>query len=71
MKTPAELKLRDTFRKMDANKSQAIREAYYKYVEGLSALEELLEGECELAEEHAITCDAIDIVKASMLGTVL
>lgn len=65
---------------MDAHRAQAIREAYYKAVEGLSTLAESLEiADAEmgsphdhaLTEEHLIACQAIDAMKASLLGRVL
>ena len=55
--------LRGIFRTMDAHRAQEIREAYYKAVEGLSALAESLEiadaemgspNDHALIEEHLI-----------------
>ena len=72
--------LRDIFRTMDAHRAQAIREAYYKAVDGLSSLAESLElADAEmgsphdhaLIEEHLIACQAIDAMKASLLGHIL
>ena len=79
-KTERERNLRDIFRTMDAHRAQEIREAYYKAVEGLSALAESLEiADAEmgsphdhaLIEEHLIACQAIDAMKASLLGRIL
>lgn len=79
--TPAaERPLREIFRTMDAHRAQAIREAYYKAVEGLSTLAESLElADLELSgphnhaliHEHLIACQAIDAMKASLLGRIL
>lgn len=79
-KTEAERNLRDIFRAMDPHQAQTIREAYYKAVEGLSALAETLEiadadmgspHDHALIEEHLIACQAIDAMKASLLGRIL
>ena len=79
-KTERERNLRDIFRTMDAHRAQEIREAYYKAVEGLSTLATTLEMadldmgspyECALIEEHLIACQAIDAMKASLLGRIL
>lgn len=79
-KTERERNLRDIFCTMDAHRAQAIREAYYKAVEGLSTLAETLEiADVEvggvydhaLIEEHLIACHAIDAMKASLLGRIL
>ena len=65
---------------MDADRAQEIREAYYKAVEGLSTLAESLEitdaemgspRDHALIEEHLIACQAIDAMKASLLGRIL
>jgi hypothetical protein len=79
-KSTRERILRDIFRTMDADQAQIIREAYYKAVEGLSLLAETLEiadlklggpHAHALIEEHLIACQAIDAMKASLLGRVL
>ncbi len=79
-KTETERNLRDIFRTMDAHRAQEIREAYYKAVEGLSALAESLEitdadmgspHDHALIHEHLIACQAIDAMKASLLGRIL
>ena len=79
-KKERERKLRDIFRTMDAHQAQEIREAYYKAIEGLSALAESLEiADAEmgsphdhtLIEEHLIACQAVDAMKASLLGRIL
>ena len=72
--------LRDTFRSMDGNVAQEIREAYYKAVEGLRSLADALEVEdaknpgpasALMIEEHLIACEAIDAMKRSLLGRLL
>lgn len=79
-KTTRDQNLRDIFRKMDTHRAQEIREAYYKAVEGLSSLAESLEiGDAEmgsphdhaLIEEHLIACQAVEAMKASLLGRIL
>ena len=79
-KKARERNLREIFRTMDAHRAQEIREAYYKAVEGLSALAESLEiADAEmgsphdhtLIEEHLIACQAVDAMKASLLGRIL
>ena len=71
--------LRDAFRTMDPHQAQEIREAYYKVVEGISALAELLEiADAQqpqtagpLLTEHLLACEAIDAMKKSQLGKIL
>ena len=72
--------LRTAFRTMNADQAQAIREAYYKAVEGLHTLAEILEiadlevGETNdhaLIEEHLIACAAVETMKKSLLGSIL
>ena len=79
-KTEREHDLRNIFRMMDAGQAQTIREAYYKAVEGLSTLAETLEitdlemgspHDHALIEEHLIACQAMDAMKASLLGRIL
>lgn len=79
-KTETERNLRDIFRAMDPHQAQTIRDAYYKAVEGLSALAESLEiadadmgspHDHVLIHEHLIACQAIDAMKASLLGRIL
>ena len=79
-KPAAERTLCEIFRTMDAHRAQAIREAYYKAVEGLSTLAESLEiADAEmgsphdhaLIHEHLIACQAMDAMKASLLGRIL
>lgn len=79
-KTERERNFRDIFRTMDAHRAQVIREAYYKAVEGLSALAESLEiadtemgspHDHALIEEHLIACQAIEAMKTSLLGHIL
>jgi len=71
--------LREIFRKMDGNRAQVIREAYYKAVEGLRTLADELEiadAEQEesagpLIDEHLFACEAIDAMNKSVLGRIL
>ena len=79
-KKAQERNLRKIFRTMEAHRAQEIREAYYKAIEGLSALAETLEiADAEmgsphdhaLIEEHLIACQAIDAMKASLLGRIV
>lgn len=76
----AERTLREVFRTMDGDRAQAIRTAYYKTFDGLYALAETLElADLELGSphdhalihEHLIACQAIDAMKASLLGRIL
>ena len=78
--TETEGNLRDILRAMDSHQAQTIREAYYKAVEGLSTLAETLEiadadmgspHDHALIHEHLIACQAIDAMKASLLGRIL
>ena len=72
--------LRDAFRTMNADQAQAIREAYYKAVEGLHTLAETLEisdlevgdqNDHALIEEHLIACQAMQTMGQSLLGRIL
>ena len=74
-----ETTLRQIFRTMDGNAAQEIREAYYKAVEGLRTLADALEladaNQPEpagpLIDEHLIACEALDVMKKSLLGRIL
>ena len=71
--------LRDTFRRMDGDRYQQIREAYYKAVEGLQTLADALENAAEPAgessesmiAEHLMACMAIEAMNKSVLGRIL
>ncbi len=72
--------LRETFRKMDAHQAQAIREAYYKAVEGLRSLADALEiadarnpGPASdlMIGEHLLAREAIDTMNKGLLGRIL
>ncbi|MBU6240083.1 MAG: hypothetical protein KGQ51_19890 [Planctomycetes bacterium] len=71
--------LREAFRTMDPHQAQEIREAYYKAVEGIHALAELLEiADAQqpqtagpLITEHLLACEAIDAMRKSLLGKIL
>lgn len=77
--TPQETILRDTFRRMDGDQYQAIREAYYKAVEGLRTLADALENAAEpsgepcdsMIAEHLVACMAIEAMNKSVLGRIL
>jgi hypothetical protein len=71
--------LRDAFRTMDPHQAQEIREAYYKAVEGIHALAELLEiADAQqpqtagpLLNEHFYAIEAMEAMKKSLLGRIL
>ena len=64
--------LRDIFRSMDPYRAQEIREAYYKAIEGLGTLAEILADDSPiLAREHALAREALDLMRQSHLGRVL
>ena len=71
--------LRDAFRTMDPHQAQEIREAYYKAVEGLRTLADMLEiADAQqpqtagpLLTEHLFACEALDAMKNSLLGKIL
>jgi hypothetical protein len=75
--TPHEKILRDTFRRMDGDQYQQIREAYYKAVEGLQSLADEAAAEpsgesCDsLIAEHLNACMAIETMNKSVLGRIL
>lgn len=64
--------LREAFGPMDPYRAQEIREAYYKAIEGLSTLAEMLDAEnAVLAREKALAREALDLMRQSHLGRVL
>ena len=71
--------LRDAFRKMDPHQAQEIREAFYKAIEGLHTLAEMLEiadakqetTAGPLLTEHFLAVEAIEAMKRSRLGAIL
>ena len=71
--------LREAFRTMDPHQAQEIREAYYKAVEGLRTLAEMLEiadanqpqTAGPLLNEHFYAIGAIEAMKDSLLGKIL
>lgn len=77
--TPHETILRDSFRRMDGDRYQEIRQAYYKAVEGLRTLADALEVAAEpsgescdaMIAEHLNACLAIDAMDKSVLGRIL
>ena len=75
--TDNEKALRETFRTMNADHAQQIRDAYYKAMEGLQALADTLEmadarmpGPTNelLIGEHLLTCEALTTMQKSELG---
>lgn len=78
--TDTEKTLRESFRAMNADQAQKIREAYYKTVEGLRTLADTLEiadaempgsPNDQLMAEHFLACDALTTMRKSELGRVL
>ena len=77
--TDHETRLRAALKSMSSKDYQAIRDAYYKAVEGLQALAEILERVSEptdnkvdpLLAEHLIACSAINAMDSSELGRIL
>lgn len=77
--TDTEKTLRDTFRTMNADHVQQIRDAYYKAIEGLQTLAEALEladarqpqAAGPLLDEHFIAIEAINAMQKSELGGIL
>ncbi len=78
--TESEKALREIFRQMNADDAQAIRDAYYKAVEGLRALADAVElADAHLAgptndhlmREHFLACDGLAVMRKSELGRVL
>ncbi len=71
--------LRDAFRTMDPHQAQEIRESYYKAIEGIHALAELLEiADAQQPEtagplltEHLYACEALDAMRNNLLGKIL
>ncbi|XZE36000.1 hypothetical protein SH501x_001550 [Pirellulaceae bacterium SH501] len=71
--------LRDAFRKMDPYQAQEIREAYYKAIEGIHTLAEMLEiADAQqpqtagpLLTEHFLAIEAIEAMRKSLLGKIL
>lgn len=77
--TETEKTLRETFRTMNPDHAQQIRDAYYKAVEGLQTLAEALEiadarqpqTAGPLLDEHFIAIEAINAMQKSELGRIL
>ena len=77
--TDHETRLRAAFKTMSGDEYQAIREAYYKAVEGLRALADALEQVAgptaeevdPLLSEHLIACSALNAMDSSELGVIL
>ncbi len=78
--TETEKALRETFRAMNADHAQRIRDAYYKAAEGLQTLADMLEiadaempgsPNDQLMAEHFLACEALTTMRKSELGRVL
>lgn len=69
--------LRQSFEAMDPAKAQAIRQAFYKAIEGLTALAEQLEDTDAdtrnkgLLDEHLTAAQTLDTMNQSLLGKIL
>ncbi len=66
--------LKNDFATIDANEAQEIREAYYKAVEGLHSLAELLSNHKDkeiLGKELLLATEAMRSIGASSLGSYL
>ncbi len=77
--TDHETRLRTAFKTMSGDDYQAIRDAYYKAVEGLRTLADALErvvaptgDEVDpILAEHLIVCSALNAMDSSELGRIL
>jgi hypothetical protein len=78
--TDTEKSLRETFRNMNVDHATEIRRAYYKAMEGLQTLADMLEladavlpgpTNEQLMAEHLLACAALDTMGKSELGRVL
>ena len=72
--------IREAFRHVDPNKARRIRDAYYQAMDGLQALADTLEladldvGESNdhaLIHEHLLACEALQVMRQSVLGAVV
>jgi hypothetical protein len=71
--------LRQIFKAMDAHQAQEIRDAYYKAIEGLMTLKDMLEiADAQqpqtagpLLDEHFNALEALTAMRRSRLGAVL
>jgi len=71
--------LREAFRKMNPHQAQEIRDAFYKAIEGLHTLAEMLEiadatqetTAGPLLTEHFLAIEAMEAMKRSRLGAIL
>jgi hypothetical protein len=69
-----ETALKAAVKKMSGSDYQNVRESYYKAMEGLQALADALEaaGESEaVMAEHLIACNALQAMRASVLGKIV
>ncbi len=77
--TEHETRLRAAFQTMNGDDYQAIRDAYYKAVEGLQTLADALERAVAptgdevdpMLAEHLIACSALTAMDSSELGRIL
>lgn len=72
--------LRNAIRQLNPEQYHAIRDAYYKAMEGLHALADVLEtadlengkhNDHALLQEHLLACEAIEKMDKSLLGKIV
>ena len=72
--------IREAFRHVTPDKARRIRDSYYKAMEGLQALADTLEladldvgepNDHALIREHLLACEALEVMRQSVLGAVL
>lgn len=74
MASKHETAMKTAVKKMSGSDQQNVREAYYKAMEGLQALADALEaaGESDaVTAEHLIACNALQAMRASVLGKIV
>jgi hypothetical protein len=74
MASKHETAMKTAVKKMSGSDQQNVREAYYKAMEGLQALADALEsvGESDaVMAEHLIACNALQAMRASVLGKIV
>ncbi len=79
-RTSQERVLRDAIREINPQQARAIRDAYYKAVEGLQALTTILEitdlengdrNDHALLQEHLLACEAMETMGKNLLGRIV
>ena len=74
MASKHETAMKTAVKKMSGGDYQNVREAYYKAMEGLQALADALEAADEsdaVIAEHLIACNALQAMRASVLGKIV